>query len=98
MTDEADSHITDTVDTATQKPDSPERGQSTRALYHFLDKIDVIIRRRCALAPERKSEAKVPGEKTLPQEMQPPPSFDHSITPRGDDELTDPGPVEVPGR
>ena len=98
MTDEADSHTPDTVDTAVQKPDSSARRQRTHALYHFLDRVDAIIKNRCALMPERQAEGRVPGEQRLPQENQPPQSFGCSITPRGDDELTDTTPVEAPRR
>ncbi|MDH4609950.1 hypothetical protein [Pseudomonas sp. BN102] len=98
MTDEADSHTPDTVDTAVQKPDSSARRQRTHALYHFLDKVDAIIQKRSELQPPRQAGAKAPGEEPLPLEMQTPPSFDRSITPRGDDELTDLGPVAAPRR
>lgn len=95
MTDEGDSRTPDTVDTAAQKPDSSARRQRTRALNHFLDKVDAIIKKRCELLRERQAEAKAPSEEPLPLEMQTPPSFDYAITPRGDDELTDLGPAET---
>lgn len=98
MTDETDSHIPEIVDTAAQKPDSPARRQRTHALYHFLDKVDAIIKKRSKLQPERLSEAKAVGEEPLRLEMQAPPSFDYCITPRGDDELADLAPIEAPRR
>ena len=98
MTAEADSQTPDTVDAAAQELDSLARKQRTHALYHFLDRVDAIIKNRCALMPERQAEGRVPGEQRLPQENQPPQSFGCSITPRGDDELTDITPVEAPRR
>jgi hypothetical protein len=98
MTDETDSRTLETVDTAAQKPDSPARRQRTHAVYHFLDKVDAIIKKRCELLQLRQAEAKAPREEPLPLEMQAPPSFDYCITPRGDDELTDLAPIEAPRR
>lgn len=98
MTDEADSHSPDTFDTAAEEPDSLTGKQRTRALYHFLDRVDVIIKKRCELLRVQQSGSKSPGEQPLRQEMQAPKRFDRSITPRGDDELTDLSPVEASKR
>ncbi|MCY1278363.1 hypothetical protein D9M68_318430 [compost metagenome] len=98
MTDETDCHIPDTLDSTVQEADSPARRQRTRALYHFLDKIDAVIKKRCERLPERQAGNKAPSEQPLRQEVQKHPCFDQSITPRGDDELTDLDPVEVPKR
>ncbi|AOE87507.1 hypothetical protein [Pseudomonas sp. TCU-HL1] len=98
MTDEANSHTTDTVGPLAQKPDCPTtRLQRTHALYHFLDKVDVIIKKRCALL-ERQTKDKGISDKLQRQELQEPTPYNQSITPRGDDELTDLGPAEVPKR
>ncbi|WP_342245511.1 hypothetical protein [Pseudomonas sp. OTU5201] len=98
MTAETDSHAPDTVDAAAQELESLARIQRTRALYHFLDRVDAIIKKRCALMPERQAEGRIPGEQRLQQENQPPQSFGCAITPRGDDELIDNTPVETPRR
>ncbi|MCO6060094.1 hypothetical protein NG726_25960 [Pseudomonas sp. MOB-449] len=90
MTDQADSQTPDTVGPLAQKPDSPPRTQRTHALYHFLEKVDAIIKKRCALRLERQTRDKATRDKPQRQEVQEPPSFNHSITPRGDDELTHP--------
>ena len=58
MTDEADSHSPDTFDTAAEEPDSLTDKQRTRALYHFLDRVDVIIKKRCEYNnPDRNPQA-----------------------------------------
>ncbi|BAN46478.1 hypothetical protein [Metapseudomonas resinovorans] len=98
MTDENDSHTPDTLDSAGQEAVNHARRQRTRALYHFLDKIDAVIKKRCELLPERPAENKAVGEQPLRQEMQQNPCFDQPITPRGDDELTGLVPVEAPKR
>ncbi|QEY62599.1 hypothetical protein FXN65_11115 [Metapseudomonas lalkuanensis] len=98
MTDEADSHTADTSDSTAQKPDSLTRSQRTRALYHFLSKVDTIIKKRCALLLERQTRDKAVSGAPQRQETQEPPSFDHSVTPRCDDELTGRDPAETPKR
>ncbi|MDH4566340.1 hypothetical protein E8E95_06585 [Pseudomonas sp. BN414] len=98
MTDENDTHTPDTLDSAVQEAVSPAHRQRTRALYHFLDKIDAVIKKRCELLPEHQAENKAPGKQPMRQEMQHHPCFDQSITPRGDDELTGLDSVGVPKR
>ncbi|MBD2838864.1 hypothetical protein ID144_17620 [Pseudomonas sp. JM0905a] len=98
MTDKADSHAADTSDSAAHKPDNLARRQRTRALYHFLRKVDAVIKKRCLLLLEQQTENEAIRGAPRQQEMQAPPSFDHAITPRCDDELTGHGPAETPKR
>ncbi|AYF90028.1 hypothetical protein D6Z43_23835 [Pseudomonas sp. DY-1] len=97
MTDKADSHDADTVAPA-QKPDIPPHTQRAHALHHFLERVDAIIKKRCALLLARQTREAASGNKPQRQEVQMPPAFHHSITPRGDDELTNSGPDEAPKR
>lgn len=98
MADEADSQTPDPVGPLAQKPNSPPRTQRTHALYHFLERVDVIIKRRCALLLDRQTGHKAACDKPQRQEMQEPQYFSLAITSRGDDELTNPGPDEAPKR
>lgn len=98
MTDEADSHAADSTDSSAQKPDNLARRQRTNALYHFLSKVDAVIKRRCVLLLEQQTEDNAISGAPQRQEMQAPPSLGHSIIPSWDDELTGHGPAETPKR
>lgn len=98
MTDKADRHTADTSDSTAQKPDNLARRQRTRALYHFLSKVDAVIKKRCVLLLEQQTEDQAISGAPQRQEMQAPTSLDHSITPHCDDEPTDHGPAETPKR
>ncbi len=98
MTDEADRHAADPSDSTAQKPDNLARRQRTHALYHFLSKVDAVIKKRCVLLLEQQTKDKAISGAPQRQEMQAPPSLDHSITPRCDDELTGHGPAGTPKR
>ncbi|MHC5352218.1 hypothetical protein [Metapseudomonas furukawaii] len=98
MTEEADSHSPDTFATAAEEPDSLTGKQRTRALYHFLDSVEMIIKKRCELLRVQQYGARSPSEQPLRQDIQATKRSYLSVIRGGDDELTALATTEAPKR